>query len=233
MSSRVLPIAVPTLLVAVPVLAVLTLADSAREHDGVAANVDPHIAADALDARTGLLTHLAKVLTLVGSEVVVGSLALLLVITLLERRGQFFACCAAAAMAVSAALTVGIKLAVERARPGEANRLGPVDSSYSFPSGHTLNSAVLLGLVVILLAPLIKARRKRIAMVIAAGSLAVGIGFSRVYLGYHWASDVVASWLIAIALLAVVRAAVRVWGSRDDSRLQSGGSQVRAPSVTS
>jgi undecaprenyl-diphosphatase len=231
--TRALHAAWPVLLVAAPVAGVVALADAAREHDGVSAHLDPRIAADVLDARTGVLTNVARLLTLLGSEGVVGALALVLLIVLLERRGPFLTGCAAAAMAVSAALTVGVKLVVERVRPGAVDRLGPVDSSYSFPSGHTLNSAVFLGLVVLLLVPLIPARRQRIAAVAGAGVLALGIGLSRIYLGYHWASDVVASWLLAVSLLTLVRVAVRVWGPRMERRLRSGSSQVRAPSVAS
>jgi membrane-associated phospholipid phosphatase len=223
--SRLLNMALPTTLVAAAVAAVLVLADSAREHDGFSAHVDPRIAADALDARTGLLTHVATLLTLIGSEAVVGALALGLMILLLERRGPFFAVCAAATMAVSAGLTVGVKLLVERARPGEVDRLGPLDTTYSFPSGHSLNSAVFLGLVVLLLVPLIRDRRQRIAAGVGAGLLGFGIGLSRVYLGYHWATDVMASWLIAIALLTLVHVAVRLWGPRVDRRFRSDSSQ--------
>ncbi len=135
------------------VVGVLALADSAREHDGVPARLDTQLATDAVNARSGLLTHAARFLTLVGSEVVVSALALLLIIVLLERRGPFLAMCAAVAMAVSASLTVGVKLLVARDRPGAGIRLGPVDSTYSFPSGHALNSAVLIGLVVLLFVP--------------------------------------------------------------------------------
>jgi membrane-associated phospholipid phosphatase len=202
--------ALPAALVAVPVAAVLVLADSAREHDGVSAYVDPRVAADVLRARTSLLTTLARLLTLVGSEAVVGTLALILVIFLLERRGPFLAVCAATAMAASAALTVGVKLLVERARPGAVDRLGPLDASYSFPSGHTLNSAVFLGLVLLLVVPMIPTRGRRIAAAAGTAVLAVGIGLSRVYLGYHWASDIVASWLIAVALLSVTHAMIHV-----------------------
>ncbi len=202
---RLLDASIPAAVVAAALGGVLVLADSAREHDGVTARLDPHVAADVLDVRAPMLTHAARLLTLLGSEPVVGALALVLVVLLLERRGPFMAGCAAAAMAGAAALTVGVKLVIGRARPGPVERLGPLDSSYSFPSGHTLNSAVLLGLVVLLLVPLIADRRRRIAAVFGAGLLALGIGLSRVYLGYHWASDVLASWLLAISVLAVVR----------------------------
>ncbi len=70
------------------------------------------------------------------------------------------------------------------------DRLGPVDSSYSFPSGHTLGSAVLLGIVLLLLVPMIRARAPRVVATAGITALALGIGLSRVYLGYHWASDV-------------------------------------------
>lgn len=222
----------PTTLTVGVVAAVVVLADSAREHDGISASVDPRVAADALDVRTGLLTQLARLLTLLGSEIVVGALALLLMITVLQRRGPFLAGCAAVVMAASAGLTVGLKVAVERIRPGEANRLGPLDPSYSFPSGHTLNSAVFLGLVVILLVPLIPYRAWRIGAAGVAALLAFGIGLSRLYLGYHWATDVVASWLIAIALLTIVRFAMSVWAPTD-GRFRSCSSQVRSPSAAS
>ncbi len=229
-SARLAVLAAP--LFVGPITAVVALADSAREHDGVPAQLDAQVATDAVDARSGLLTHTARLLTLVGSEMVIGVLALLLMIVLLERRGPFYAACAAVAMGTAASLTVGVKLLVAKERPGANIRLGPVDSSYSFPSGHTLNSAVFLGLVVILLVPTLHARRQRIAVTGAAVLLAFGIGLSRIYLGYHWASDVAASWLLATALLALVVVVSRIWGREHDSWKQSGGYQVRAPSVT-
>lgn len=193
---------------------VLVLADAGRERDGIA-TLDPHVASDIVGIRSGPLTQLAHVLTLAGSEPVVGTLAVLLFILLLERRGQAFAFIAAAGMTASVALTVAVKIMVERPRPGAADRLGPVDHSYSFPSGHTLNSAVFLGMAVILLLPLAERRARRAAMIATAAVLTLGIGWSRVYLGYHWMTDVVASWLLATAVLAGVHAAARFATGRE------------------
>ena len=215
-----------------PIAGVLALADSAREHDGVSARIDPRLAVDAVDIRSGPLTAAARHLTFVGGEMVISVLALLLIIILLERRGPFFAMCVAVAMAVSASLTVGVKLLVDRARPGADIRLGPVDSTYSFPSGHTLNSAVFLGLVAILLVPLLHSRSRRIAATSCLALLAFGIGLSRIYLGYHWASDIAASWLLATALLVVVAVVSRTWEHQHRSPNRSGGDQVGAPNVT-
>lgn len=214
------------------IVGVLALADSAREHDGVPARLDAQVATAVVNARSGLLTHAARLLTLLGSEVVVSALALLLVIVLLERRGPFLAMCAAFAMAVSASLTIGVKLLVARDRPGAGIRLGPVDSTYSFPSGHTLNSAVLLGLVGILFVPLLHPRRQRIAVTCGLALLAFGIGLSRVYLGYHWASDVAASWLLAAALLALVAVVSKTWDREPDRHERADWHQARAPGAT-
>ncbi|MCW2799435.1 MAG: phosphatidic acid phosphatase [Aeromicrobium sp.] len=203
--TPVLGLATAALTAAAATTGVLVLADAGREQDGVA-RLDPHVASGVVDIRTGSLTHLAHALTLLGSEPVVGTLAVLLFIALLERRGLNFAIIAAAAMSVSVGLTVGVKLLVGRPRPGAADRLGPVDHSYSFPSGHTLNSTVFLGLAVILLLPLIRGRIRRTATVLGGTLLAIAIGWSRVYLGYHWTTDVIASWLLAAAVLVVVYA---------------------------
>ncbi len=131
------------------------LADAAREHDGVS-RLDPVTAADVLTWRTPALTHLARILTFMGSEIVVGGLAIAVLLTLLTRHQLTRATVFATAMGGSAFLTVAVKLLVGRPRPGAVDRLGVVDTTYSFPSGHTLNSAVFLALVVWLLWPSVR-----------------------------------------------------------------------------
>jgi undecaprenyl-diphosphatase len=158
---------------------------------------------DLVGHRAPVMTALARSLTFVGSEVVVGSVALLLLAMLLRRRSWDRALTVACGIAGSAALTVAVKLLVGRARPPAVDRLGPIDHTYSFPSGHTLNSSVLLGLLVLVVAPTLAAARRR-ALGAAAVALALGVGVSRAYLGYHWATDVMAGWLLAVAWLSTV-----------------------------
>ncbi|WP_051276841.1 phosphatase PAP2 family protein [Marmoricola sp. URHB0036] len=181
---------------------VVALADAAREHDGVS-RLDPTAAADIVRMRTPTLTELAHVFTFLGSEVVVGGLALVVLATLLMRHQPSRAATFAIGMAGSAFLTVVVKLVVARPRPGEVDRLGALDTSYSFPSGHTLNSTVFIALVVWLLWPSVT-RAGRIALVTGGAVLAVGVASSRIYLGYHWLTDVLASGLVALAWLCVV-----------------------------
>jgi undecaprenyl-diphosphatase len=61
---------------------------------------------------------------------------------------------------------------------------------------------VLLAVLVWLLWP-VTSRLARGGLVATAGVLAVGIGASRLYLGYHWLTDVIASGLVAVAWLSV------------------------------
>lgn len=184
------------------------LADSAAEGDG-ATQLDPGVAREVLSHRAGPATVLAHVLTFLGSEVVVGLAAVTAVVLLVERGRLVHAAAVAGGMAGSAAMTVGIKLAVGRDRPPTSDRLGPIDHSSSFPSGHTLNTTVAVGLAVIFLVPLVATSVRRVALRVGALMIATGVGVSRVYLGYHWTTDVTASWLLALAWLVAVAVVAR------------------------
>ncbi|MEO7350702.1 MAG: phosphatase PAP2 family protein [Marmoricola sp.] len=194
-----------TFLVLVTCLAaagVVTLADAAGEHEGLS-RLDPMTAADVLRLRTPALTHVAQAFTFLGSELVVGGLAIVVFLLLLTR-GQFArATTFTIAMGGSAFLTVAVKLLVARPRPSEVDRLGAPDTTYSFPSGHTLNSAVFLALVVWLLWPSLR-HIGQVALVAGGAVMALGVAASRVYLGYHWLTDVLASGLVAISWLSIV-----------------------------
>lgn len=198
--------------------AVLRLADAAREHDGIT-GIDPRIAAKTLHLRDGALTALAHLLTFVGSEIVVGGLAVVLLLVLLARREIVPAFILALAIGGSVTLTIAVKQLVMRARPGPVDVLGPVDHSFSFPSGHTVNATVFIGVVTYLLARRFHHRLGRALIVVAGIGLAAGVGLSRIYLGYHWTTDVIASWLIAVAWLAVVLLVTSALGREVERRI--------------
>ena len=91
----------------------------------------------------------------------------------------------------------GLKAAVGRDRPQWPD---PVDSAHyaAFPSGHALTATVTFGLVLwVLWTHHAAARWLRVTVVVAAVSVA-GVGFSRLFLGVHWLSDVLAGWLLEL-----------------------------------
>lgn len=95
-----------------------------------------------------------------------------------------------------------------RARPDLVPHLVNVDSA-SFPSAHAMNSAVTFLTLGILLGRTQKDRRLKAYLMGTAIFLTLIVGFSRVYLGVHWPTDVIAGWAVgaAWAILASLVAA--------------------------
>ncbi|HET6984987.1 MAG TPA: phosphatase PAP2 family protein [Kribbella sp.] len=184
--------------------AVAGLADSVRESNGLAA-YDVDFTSDVVRLRSVQLTDVARTLTFLGDVPVLVLLTLIAAVVLWRTTKSLRPpVLLLVAMAGSAALTYGIKLLVERQRPGVSYVLGSVDTTYSFPSGHTLNSAVFLLTLTGLLWMSRAGLGWRIAGTAIAVLLSVGIGASRIYLGYHWATDVLGGWLLAATWLSVV-----------------------------
>ena len=115
------------------------------------------------------------------------------------------------ATAGSVLTTVTGKELTGRARPPQDLAVPPFESSASFPSGHTLNATVVLGVAVYLLVVGLTSHRARVAVTVIAGVFAVAMGLSRVYLGHHWLTDVMAGWLLGLAWVATVVTVHRVW----------------------
>lgn len=105
-----------------------------------------------------------------------------------------------------ALLNYTLKALVGRPRPSFPDPVSVV-SGPSFPSGHAMNSAIVFGAVAVALLAL-TARRSRatVAAALTTG-LVIAIGFTRVALGVHYLSDVVAGWLLGLAWLAAGGAA--------------------------
>ncbi len=96
---------------------------------------------------------------------------------------------------VSGSLAIaGLKWFFARARPDLVDHLVTVTSK-SFPSGHAGNSAIVYLTLAGLVFPVIREARVRVFVLAAALLLVATIGVSRVYLGVHWPSDVLAGWL--------------------------------------
>ena len=88
-----------------------------------------------------------------------------------------------------------LKAHFARARPEVVPHLIEVHS-LSFPSGHALNSAIVYLTLAILIAREFEQRRLRVFVVVAASLLVLLIGFTRLYLGVHFPSDVLAGWML-------------------------------------
>ncbi|MER7459650.1 phosphatase PAP2 family protein [Micromonospora sp. NPDC126480] len=135
--------------------------------------------------------------------------ALVLVIWLAGRGARQLAGWVATTMIVGGLLGPLLKLLVGRARPDFPEPLAQA-VGLAFPSGHALNATLAAGVLLVVLLPR-AGRRGGYAVWVAALLLAVVTGFSRVALGVHWTSDVVAGWLLGAAVVAATAAAFTVW----------------------
>lgn len=96
------------------------------------------------------------------------------------------------------ALSYGLKFAFDRPRPDVVPHLYDVKSS-SFPSGHSLMSAVVYLTLGSLLTNLVESDRLKVYLLTVALLVSVLVGISRVLLGVHYPSDVIAGWTIGLA----------------------------------
>ena len=141
------------------------------------------------------LTAAMRAVTTVGSEYFLLPLAAILLWRWLRRGERHTAWWFAAGCLGAEAVAQLLKALIHRPRPEVFFGLAPVET-YSFPSGHAFVPAVFFWIAAGgLLAP----ARWRAAVV----ALAALLGFSRVYLGYHYPSDVAAGWALAVAWLAL------------------------------
>ncbi len=88
-----------------------------------------------------------------------------------------------------------LKMAYHRARP--VPFFGVMPHSYSFPSGHSMMSLCVYGTLAGLLSNRVRSSAHRVLLWIGAALLIVAIGLSRIYLGVHYPTDVLAGYLAA------------------------------------
>lgn len=106
-----------------------------------------------------------------------------------------------------------LKLAFQRARPGVASEFIHAHS-WSFPSGHAMNSLVAYAMLAFLLRSRLAQTRLRTAIAPVAALLIAAIGFSRLYLGVHYLSDVTAGYLAGSAWVVACVTAERYMNKR-------------------
>lgn len=133
------------------------------------------------------------VVSKLGYEGVI-AMDLVLVLTLLALKHWREAIFAATAFVGSSLLNVGAKQFFQRDRPTLWESISPEDT-FSFPSGHAMGSMTLVMTAILLAWP----SRWRWPVLLFASAFAVLVGYSRVYLGVHFPSDILAGWMAGTA----------------------------------
>ncbi|MDF9760007.1 undecaprenyl-diphosphatase [Peribacillus simplex] len=141
-----------------------------------------------------LLTSIMKFFTYIGSTsalIILSLFILFFLYKVLKHRLELILF--SAVIIGSPLLNLMVKLFFRRARP-DLHRLIEI-GGYSFPSGHAMNAFSLYSILTFLLWRHITAKWARVLLILFSMSMILSIGISRIYLGVHYPSDIIAGYL--------------------------------------
>ena len=144
------------------------------------------------------LTPVIKMITNFGGAMVLSITTLLLLIIIKDKKigvGILINLCTATG------LNLILKSLLQRPRPTEFRIIN--ETGYSFPSGHSMISMAFYGFIIYLIYEKVKNKYIKWTSITLLSILIVMIRFSRIYLGVHYLSDVLAGFLFSIAYLIV------------------------------
>jgi len=154
------------------------------------------------------VTQFMQAMTFLGSIGFLSALFVILIAAFLFRGLKRAAAWLTIAVGGSIILDVSLKFSFHRARPTPF--VGVLPLTYSFPSGHALSSFCFYGVLAGLLCARIQSQTGRILIWASSAALVAAIGLSRIYLGVHYPTDVIAGYLAAAVwvstLLFIARA---------------------------
>jgi membrane-associated phospholipid phosphatase len=150
------------------------------------------------------LTSAMRGISFLGSMLFLTAATILIIVWFALRRWGREAKLFAITMIGASALNMTLKIAFKRPRPIPFFNLTPPET-YSFPSGHSLASCCFFAGLAAILSGRIKSRRTRTIIWIVASIMFLLIGLSRIYLGVHYTTDVIAGFAAALIWILVIR----------------------------
>ena len=148
-------------------------------------------------------TWLMRGVTQLGSTPIVTTLAVVTVVVFLKLKWKRAAILLAIDLGGAVVLDIFLKDVFQRPRPQPFFGIPP-PHTYSFPSGHALLSICFYGMLAALVTTRLERPLVRGVTWVLAVLLVLAIGFSRVYLGVHYPTDVLGGWTIALAWASVL-----------------------------
>ena len=176
--------------------------------------VDVRVAQWFHDHATPLLTQAMLLFTNLHGPLPVTMAAVLIAACLVWKKNWYWLICLSASVPFGMLLNVLMKYAFHRARPS-FDGANLALSTYSFPSGHVAGSTLLYGVVAAMLLARVAAWRWRVMIVLLALTMVVLVAITRLYLGVHYLSDVLAAFAEGVAWLALCLTSVHTyWNHR-------------------
>ena len=146
------------------------------------------------------LTEILKVITTIGGPI--GVCAVCLIVYLVPKLRNKVAIPVSLCVMSSFVLNVILKLSFERERPNILRLVS--ESSYSFPSGHAMVNMALYTILIIYTFKFLDSKKLKIPLIIGMTFLIIAIGFTRIYLGVHYAGDILGGWFLGFAVSMII-----------------------------
>jgi undecaprenyl-diphosphatase len=162
---------------------------------------------EAIEKMSPALTSAVKVITHIGDSVFIITFCILLFI--FTKTKKTIAIPVSITVIISSILNIILKKVFSRERPNILRLIN--ETSYSFPSGHAMINASLYMMLILLIFKFIKNKPLKISLSAICLVLIIAIGYSRIYLGVHYAGDILGGWLIGYAISVSV---YFIWNER-------------------
>ena len=146
-------------------------------------------------------TTIMKIITFFGSTIwiVVLSIILFIIFIILKQKDKSYKI--AGAIIISTIINNIVKIIIRRPRP---EYITVVEKTFSYPSGHTMASTTLYGILLYLLLKSNLKKTYKIVFGIILGNLPLLVGISRIYLGAHFFTDVFGGYLLSGLILTII-----------------------------
>ncbi len=159
------------------------------------AAISTHLVSDIVTPIVKFITNLGGAYWLIGLSICLSTYLILVI------KNKIIAISIPLNLVLSATINYTLKQILQRPRP-IANRIIE-ESGYSLPSGHSMVSMAFYGYLIYLIYKYIKNKYVKWSLIILLSLLIISIGISRVYLGVHYTSDVIAGFLAGITYLII------------------------------
>ena len=150
------------------------------------------------------VTPIAIVITNLGGAIVICALTIILFLLIKNKKISF---CILLNVIIATLLNIFLKNLIQRPRPIEFRLIS--ETGYSFPSGHSMVSMAFYGFLIYLSIKYLKNKKLKVVLTTFLSILIIAIGISRIYLGVHYTSDVIAGFMISVCYLIIYTSLVK------------------------
>lgn len=182
------------LLIILPIILFILLAISIKA--GTILNIEENFYFNLIENKTESFTTIMKMITHMGDPISI--IIICFVLFIFSKTRIRFAIPLSMAIIVSTLSNLFLKELFARERPDILRLVN--ETSYSFPSGHSMANSSLYMMAILLINAYIKNKKVKLPLIILFAVLPVLIGISRVYLGVHYIGDVIGGFLLGITI---------------------------------